>query len=69
MKRSNRLILLIGVLLAAIAFVGVIMLTGNNSSGGGTPTASAAPTTAKVVKATVDIPAGTKVTASMVQPR
>ena len=66
MKRSNRLILLIGVLLAAMAFVGVIMLTGSSSPGGGTPTTTPAPTTAKVVKATIDIAAGTNVTASMV---
>ena len=66
MKRSNRLILLIGVLLAAMAFVGVIMLTGSSSPGGGTPTVTPAPTTGKVVKATIDIAAGTKVTASMV---
>ncbi len=67
MKRSNRLILLIGVLLAAMAFVGVIMLTGSSSPGGGTPTITPKPTTAKVVKATIDIAAGTTVTASMVE--
>ena len=67
MKRSNRLILLIGVLLAAMAFVGVIMLTGSSSPGGGTPTVTPAPTTGKVVKATIDIAAGTNVTASMVE--
>ena len=66
MKRSNRLILLIGLLLAVVAFVGVILLTGNSSGSGGTPGPSAPPTTAKVVKATVDIAAGTNVTASMV---
>ena len=68
MKRSNRLILLIGLFLAVIAFVGVIMLTGNNSSGGGgTAGPTAPPTTAKVVKASVDIAAGTRVTVSMVE--
>jgi Flp pilus assembly protein CpaB len=67
LKRSNRLILLIGVLLAAMAFVGVIMLTGSSSPGGGTPTTTPAPTTAKVVKATIDFAAGTNVTASMVE--
>jgi Flp pilus assembly protein CpaB len=68
LKRSNRLILLIGLFLAVVAFVGVIMLTGNTSSGGGTVAGpSPSPTTAKVVKATVDIPAGTTVTASMVE--
>jgi Flp pilus assembly protein CpaB len=67
LKRSNRLILLIGVLLAALAFVGVIMLTGSTSPSGGTPTTTPVPTTAKVVKATIDIAAGTNVTASMVE--
>jgi len=67
LKRSNRLILLIGVLLAAMAFVGVIMLTGSTSSGGGVASPSPAPTTAKVVKATIDFAAGTKVTPSMVE--
>lgn len=67
MKRSNRLILLIGLFLAVVAFVGVIMLTGGSSSGSGTPGPSPSPTTARVVKATVDIAAGTKVTASMVE--
>jgi Flp pilus assembly protein CpaB len=66
LKRSNRLILLIGLFLAVVAFVGVILLTGNSSGSGGTPGPSAPPTTAKVVKATVDIAAGTNVTASMV---
>ena len=67
MKRSNRLILLIGVLLAAMAFVGVIMLTGNTSSGTATATPTSVPTTARVVKATIDFAAGTKVTPSMVE--
>jgi Flp pilus assembly protein CpaB len=68
LKRSNRLILLIGLFLAVVAFVGVIMLTGNTSSGGGTAFGpSPSPTTSKVVKAAVDIAAGTTVTASMVE--
>jgi Flp pilus assembly protein CpaB len=66
LKRSNRLILLIGLFLAVVAFVGVIILTGNTSTGGVTPGPSPSPTTAKVVKAAVDIAAGTNVTASMV---
>jgi pilus assembly protein CpaB len=65
LKRSNRLILLIGVLLAAVAFVGVIMI----SSGGGSTQATPPPppTTAKVVVAKLDLPAGTKLSAAMVQ--
>ena len=63
MKRSNRLILLIGLLLAVVAFVGVILLTNNGSSGTSTP---AAPTTAKIVVAAQDIPIGTKITTDLV---
>jgi len=53
LKRSNRLILLIGLFLAVVAFVGVILLTNNGSSGTGTP---AAPTTTAIVVAAQDIP-------------
>ena len=63
MKRSNRLILLIGLFLAVVAFVGVILLTNNGTSGTGTP---AEPTTAKIVVATQDIPLGTTITGAMV---
>jgi pilus assembly protein CpaB len=64
LKRSNRLILLIGLLLAVAAFVGVILLTG--SSGNSVTTTPAAPTTAKIVVATQNIPIGTKITADLV---
>jgi pilus assembly protein CpaB len=63
LKRSNRLILLIGLFLAVVAFVGVILLTNNGGSGTGTP---ATPTTAKIVVAAQDIPLGTTITAPMV---
>ncbi len=63
LKRSNRLILLIGLLLAVVAFVGVILLTGNGGSGTSTPVA---PTTAKIVVAAQDIPIGTKITSDLV---
>jgi Flp pilus assembly protein CpaB len=63
LKRSNRLILLIGVLLAAVAFVGVIMISSPSGSAQATPTPL--PTTAKVVEAKLDIPAGTKLSAAM----
>ena len=65
MKRSNRLILLIGVLLAAVAFVGVIMIS--STPGGGAATPTPPPTTEKVVVANLDIPAGTKLTAAMLK--
>jgi Flp pilus assembly protein CpaB len=65
LKRSNRLVLLIGALLAVVAFVGVILLLGQGSGPGpqATPTP---PTTAQVVKTTVDIPSGTVITSTMV---
>ncbi len=62
MKRSNRLVLLIGVFLAIVAFVGVIVL----SSGGGTKT-EPAKTTGPVVVATADIPLSTKVQESQLK--
>ena len=60
MKRSNRLVLLIGVFLAVIAFIAVIVW------GGGTRTQEPTITTQKTVVAAVDIPLGVKVTADMV---
>ena len=61
MKRSNRLILLIGVLLAAVAFVGIIFVFNNQSSGTTQPVV-----TANVVVATKDIKLGEAVTDRMV---
>ena len=64
MKRSNRLILLIGIFLAVVAFVLILITlqggTGNTSNG---PTV---PTTANIVVAATDIPLGSKITADMV---
>jgi len=64
LKRSNRLILLIGVFLAIVAFIGVILLLSSQTptpdGGGGEVTKT------KIVKAVVDIPLGTIVTAEMV---
>ena len=63
MKRSNRLVLLIGVFLAIVAFVGVIVLSG----GGGSNNATVRPpTTGPVVVATVEIPLSTKVKSDQV---
>ncbi len=66
MKRSNRLILLIGFLLAAIAFVGVIYVLGNGTGGGGTTNQPDANKTTIVV-ASVDIPLGTTITEDLVE--
>lgn len=62
MKRSNRLVLLIGVFLAIVAFVAVILMFGNNSGGGEVRP----PTTGPVVVATTDIPLSTKVQSDQV---
>ena len=60
MKRSNRLVLLVGVFLAIVAFVGVLLLmqTGPKDQ----PQATTAPT----VIATTDIPLGTRIAADQV---
>jgi Flp pilus assembly protein CpaB len=63
LKRSNRLIILIGILLAVVAFVGVLILgSGGGGTGGGGATP---PPTVKVVTAKVDIALGTVVTVDM----
>ena len=56
MKRSNRLVLLVGVFLAVVAFVGIILLSGNNGGGEIKP-----PTTGPVVVASQDIPLSTRI--------
>ncbi len=62
MKRSNRLILLIGIFLAVVAFVLILItLQGNGTTTDQTST----PTTAKIVVAATDIPLGSKITADM----
>jgi pilus assembly protein CpaB len=68
LKRSNRLILLIGVFLAALAFVFVvILLSGGGSGGTGGPGATATPPAElDTVVAARDIPLGVTVTAAMV---
>ncbi len=63
MKRSNRLILLVGVVLAAVAFVAIIFLFSSPQTGTKTQT----PTELDTVKASVDIPLGTQVRSDMLQ--
>lgn len=65
MKRSNRLVLLVGVFLAIVAFVGILLLlqTPATPSGG----ENAVPTTKNVVVASADIPLSTRIRADQVE--
>lgn len=63
MKRSNRLVILVGVLLAVVAFVGIVVLLGNNNSGPGTSQT----TTVNVLVAKADIALGDSVTPDKVE--
>ncbi|HYO42186.1 MAG TPA: Flp pilus assembly protein CpaB [Candidatus Limnocylindrales bacterium] len=66
MKRSNRLVLLIGIFLALVAFVLIIILLGGGGIGSGAAAPSAAPTTTSVVVATKDIALGDKIQGAQV---
>ncbi len=61
MKRSNRLVLLVGVFLAIVAFVAVLFLSPRDGTQTNQP-----PTEAATVIATQDIPLGARITAAMV---
>jgi pilus assembly protein CpaB len=61
LKRSNRLVLLVGVFLAIVAFVGILLIVGKPQ----TPTEVVA-TTGPVVVATVDIPLSSRIGADQV---
>jgi len=61
LKRSNRLVLLIGVFLAIVAFVGILVVI----PGGGGPPAPSAALPIKTVIAAQDIPLGVRLTAGM----
>jgi pilus assembly protein CpaB len=66
LKRSNRLILLIGVFLAALVFVFIVFFLGNGSGGPATgPNGSPVPAKVATVVAARDIPLGVAVTADM----
>ena len=61
MKRSNRLVLLVGVFLAIVAFIGILLLSGSQ-----TPAEEGPATELPTVIATQDIPLGTAIRADQV---
>ena len=63
MKRSNRLVLLVGVFLAIVAFIGIFVVLGTGERPSDTPTV---PTELPTVIATQDIPLGTAIRADQV---
>jgi len=65
LKRSNRLILLIGVFLAVVAFVLIVILLGNTDKSGGGGGAPASPQPISTVIAAQDIPLGAAITEAM----
>jgi pilus assembly protein CpaB len=62
LKRSNRLVLLVGVFLAIVAFIAILFLQGGTSPNNQPP-----PTTAPTVIALTDIPLGARITADQVE--
>ncbi len=69
MKRSNRLVILVGVLLAILAFVAIVILLNQPDGGTAGPGASAEPERATVLVATQDIEIGDPVTPDVVETR
>jgi Flp pilus assembly protein CpaB len=63
LKRSNRLVLLVGVFLAIVAFVGILLTL----QGTGTPPPTAVPTTGPVVVSKTDIPLSTRIRGDQVE--
>ena len=64
MKRSNRLVLLVGVFLAIVAFVGILLLLQTPATPSGE---NVVPTTTNVVVASADIPLSTRIRADQVE--
>jgi Flp pilus assembly protein CpaB len=67
--RSNRLILLVGLLLAVLAFGGIVVILSSGSSGLSGSAQPSAPTKLPTVYATVAIPLGTTIKAGMLESR
>ncbi len=66
MRRTSRLVLLLGIFLAALTFIVVLLIRPGTTPGGPGASASAPPVNLPTVVAAVDIPLGTVVTAEMV---
>jgi pilus assembly protein CpaB len=66
-KRSNRLVILVGVLLAVLAFVAIVILLNQRDTGGGGEEPE--PTTVTVMVATEDIDLAEAVTPDKVEPQ
>ena len=65
MKRSNRLVLLIGIFLAIVAFVLIVLMLSNGDVGGGSGVRpSASPATAPVVVAARNVDLGATIVAA-----
>jgi Flp pilus assembly protein CpaB len=64
LKRSNRLVLLVGVFLAVVAFVGILLLLQTPATPSGE---NVVPTTRNVVVAKADIPLSTRIRADQVE--
>ena len=69
MRRTSRLVLLLGIFLAALTFVVVLFLSNGSGTGTPQPQASLPPTQVPVVVAVSDIPLGTVVTADLLTTR
>jgi pilus assembly protein CpaB len=65
-RRTSRLVLLLGIFLAALTFVVVLFLGGGGSGGGPVAPQATTPPDVAVITAAVDIPVGTVVTADTV---
>jgi Flp pilus assembly protein CpaB len=65
LRRTSRLVLLLGVFLAAVTFI-VIFVLGSSGGFQGQPQTTPPPTSADTVVALVDIPLGTVITSDMV---
>jgi pilus assembly protein CpaB len=66
-RRTSRLVLLLGIFLAALTFVVVLLIRPGTGPGSATPSASAPPVILPTVVAAADIPLGTVITAAMVK--